>query len=177
MQAQFVSNDPDYLSCKKQECKKYENGKCVAVTCAGSLTFHAINIRTDIEFVFFAGGFQTPCILTRSNPVSFASPEKPLYGHISSIDSTGTSVSSHFHTMIKYWMCSFVFHLSKRYWLLQMRLTWVSGDKEPQQVQYEGKSEGSEVVTFTQDDMCGKSPSSYSLYKWFIIFFAGFCPN
>lgn len=38
-----------------------------------------------------------------------------------------------------------------------MRLTWVSGDKEPQQIQYEGKSEKSVVVTFTQDDMCGKS--------------------
>ena len=46
-----------------------------------------------------------------------------------------------------------------------MRLTWVSGDKEPQQVQYEGKSEESEVVTFTQGDMCGKSPSSYFLCK------------
>ena len=87
-----MSNDPDYKSCKKKECKKYENGKCVVTTCAGSLTFHAINIRTDIEFVFFAGGFKTPCILTRSTPVSFASPEKPLYGHLSSIDSTGTSV-------------------------------------------------------------------------------------
>lgn len=93
VQAQFVKNDPDYLSCKKKECKKYEKGKCVVTTCAGSLTFHAINIRTDIEFVFFAGGFKTPCILTRSNPVSFATPEKPLYGHLSSIDSTGASVS------------------------------------------------------------------------------------
>ena len=58
-----------------------------------------------------------------------------------------------------------------------MRLTWVSGDKEPQQVQYEGKSEESEVVTFTQGDMCGKSPSSYFLCKWLIIFFAGCYPN
>ena len=38
---------------------------------------------------------------------------------------------------------------------MQMRLTWVSGDKEPQLVQYEGKSVESEVTTFTQEDMCG----------------------
>ena len=63
-------------------------------TCCGSLKFHVINIRTEIEFVFFAGGFDTPCILTRSNPVKFANPKQPLYGHLSSIDSTGTSVSN-----------------------------------------------------------------------------------
>lgn len=41
--------------------------------------------------------------------------------------------------------------------MLQMRVTWVSGDKEPQQVQYEdGKSETSKVTTFTQDDMCSE---------------------
>jgi len=62
-------------------------------TCSGSLKFHVINIRTEIEFVFFAGGFDIPCILTRSNPVKFANPKQPLYGHLSSIDSTGTSVS------------------------------------------------------------------------------------
>ena len=43
---------------------------------------------------------------------------------------------------------------------MQMRLTWVSGDKEPQLVQYEGKSEQSEVTTFTQEDMCGRSLNS-----------------
>ena len=38
-----------------------------------------------------------------------------------------------------------------------MRLTWVSGDKEPQQVQYEnGKTVTSTVTTFSQDDMCSK---------------------
>lgn len=44
-------------------------------------------------------------------------------------------------------------------WLVavQMRLTWVSGDKQPQQVQYGGgKSETSQVTTFSQDDMCSK---------------------
>ncbi|KAL9421070.1 hypothetical protein AB3S75_038601 [Citrus x aurantiifolia] len=127
VKAKLMSNDRDYLTCKKKECKKYSNGKCVVTTCSGSIKFHVINIRTDIEFVFFAGGFDTPCILNRTNPINFANPKSPLYGHLSSCDSTATS----------------------------MRVTWVSGDKEPQQVQYEdGKSETSKVTTFTQDDMC-----------------------
>ncbi|KAH9774261.1 Purple acid phosphatase [Citrus sinensis] len=127
VKAKLMSNDRDYLSCKKKECKKYSNGKCVVTTCSGSIKFHVINIRTDIEFVFFAGGFDTPCILNRTNPINFANPKSPLYGHLSSSDSTATS----------------------------MRVTWVSGDKEPQQVQYgDGKSETSKVTTFTQDDMC-----------------------
>lgn len=38
-----------------------------------------------------------------------------------------------------------------------MRLTWVSGDKEPQQVQYkDGKTKLSEVTTFSRDNMCSK---------------------
>lgn len=93
MQAQYMTNDPDYLSCKKKECKKYDNNrKCKVTTCSGSLKFHVINIRTDIEFVFFSGGFSNPCILSRSTPLSFANPKKPLYGHISTTDSSGTSV-------------------------------------------------------------------------------------
>jgi hypothetical protein len=37
---------------------------------------------------------------------------------------------------------------------IQMRITWVSGDKAPQQVQYgNGKMQRSEVTTFSQDDM------------------------
>ncbi|XP_058107139.1 nucleotide pyrophosphatase/phosphodiesterase-like [Magnolia sinica] len=130
VKAQYMSTDPAYLGCEKKECKKYEKGACVVTTCSGSLTFHVINFRTDIEFVFFAGGFQTPCILTRSSPLKFANPQMPLYGHLSSIDSTGAT----------------------------MRITWVSGDKSPQQVQYgNGKSETSIVTTFTQDDMCNSS--------------------
>ena len=102
LQAQYVGSDPDYIKCTKKECQKYEdNGKCVVNTCSASLRFHVINIRTDIEFVFFAGGFDTPCILTRSNPVNFANPKQPLYGHLSSIDSTGTSVrNKHFATIL-----------------------------------------------------------------------------
>ncbi|KAL6130007.1 hypothetical protein ACLB2K_068389 [Fragaria x ananassa] len=128
VKATYMSTDPDYLSCKKKECKKYQNGtsQCAVSTCSGSLTFHVINIRTDIEFVLFSGGFELPCILKRANPLKFANPNKPLYGHLSSIDSTGTA----------------------------MKLTWVSGDDKPQQVQYgNGKSQTSVVTTFSQDDM------------------------
>ncbi|KAK1552177.1 hypothetical protein Q3G72_011887 [Acer saccharum] len=68
VKAQYMSNDPDYVSCKKKECKKYNNGKC------------------------------------------------------------------------------------------EMRLRWVSGDNEPQQVQYgDGKSETSQVSTFSKDDMCNST--------------------
>ncbi|KAK7857524.1 putative inactive purple acid phosphatase 24 [Quercus suber] len=138
VKAMYMSSDPDYLSCKKQECKKYDKGKCVVRTCGGTLTFHVINIRTDIEFVLFGGGFGTPCVLNRSGPISFANPKKPLYGHISSVDSTGSS----------------------------MRLTWVSGDKEPQQVQYkDGKTKLSEVTTFSQDNMCNL-PSPAKDFGW-----------
>ena len=93
MQSIFLSKDPDYLSCKKKECKKYRKGKCVVKTCSASVTFHVINIRTDIEFVLFANDFDTPCILARTSPLSFLNPNKALYGHLSSIDSSGTSVS------------------------------------------------------------------------------------
>ncbi|CAH1440712.1 unnamed protein product [Lactuca virosa] len=105
VKAQFVSNDPDYIGCKKKECKKYDQmGKCLVTTCSASITFHVINIRTDIQFVFFGAGFQTPCVLAISELLKFSNPKKPLYGHLSSVDSTGTS----------------------------MRLTWVSGDKKNQ---------------------------------------------
>jgi len=89
-----MKNDPNYLSCKNKECKKYQDGKCVISTCSGSIQFHVINIRSDIEFVFFSGGFLKPCLVGRSTPVSFANPKRPLYGHLSSIDSTGESVSN-----------------------------------------------------------------------------------
>ncbi|GMN53716.1 hypothetical protein TIFTF001_022855 [Ficus carica] len=127
VKAVLLSSDPDYLSCKKKECRKHKKGKCTAATCSGSVKFHVINIRTDIEFVFFSGGFLTPCIVARSSPLSFSNPNRALYGHISSIDSSGTS----------------------------MRVTWVSGDDKPQQLQYDGgKTQASQVTTFTQNDMC-----------------------
>ncbi|GAB2214536.1 hypothetical protein Droror1_Dr00018887 [Drosera rotundifolia] len=129
VKAQYVKNDPGYLSCQNSECQEYLGDVCIVKTCAASLTFHVVNIRTDIEFVFFAGGFITPCILKRSTPLKFANPNMPSFGHLSSIDSTATS----------------------------MRLTWVSGDQNPQQIQYgNGQSQTSEVTTFTPDDMCSK---------------------
>ncbi|XP_062175489.1 probable inactive purple acid phosphatase 27 isoform X2 [Alnus glutinosa] len=140
VKAMYMKNDPGYLSCKKKQCKKHSKGKCVVTSCSGALTFHVINIRTDIEFVFFGGGFETPCVFSRSGPISFANPEKPLYGHISSIDSTGRS----------------------------MRLTWVSGNMEPQQVQYgDGKTLTSEVTKFSQDNMCSSTlPSPAKDFGW-----------
>ncbi|KAL1125009.1 hypothetical protein V6Z11_A13G014100 [Gossypium hirsutum] len=143
VKAKYVTSDPSYLSCKNQKCQKYgNNGDCEVRTCAGSLSFHVVNIRTNIEFVFFAGGFSTPCILTKTDvPLKFSNPNSPLHGHLSSIDSTATS----------------------------MRLTWVSGDKEPQQVQYgDGKSQTSEVTTFSAADMCSSIvvPSPAKDFGW-----------
>ncbi|XP_057976153.1 probable inactive purple acid phosphatase 27 [Malania oleifera] len=140
VKAQFLSNDPEYLGCNKKECKSYNaEGQCEISTCSSSLSFHVINIRTDIQFVLFAGGFETPCILKISNNLSFSNPRKPLYGHLSSIDSTGTSI----------------------------RLTWVSGDQAPQQVQYGGKSQTSQVSTFSQQDMCTSPiPSPAHEFGW-----------
>ncbi|KAL5827264.1 hypothetical protein ACOSQ3_019099 [Xanthoceras sorbifolium] len=140
VKAQFMSGDPDYLSCKKKACKRHENGKCMENSCSGSIRFHVINIRTDIRFVLFAGGFDTPCVLSSSGPVNFANPKKPLYGHLSSTDSTATS----------------------------MRLTWVSGDKEPQQVQFgDGKTQKSQVSTFSQENMCSSAlPSPAKDFGW-----------
>ncbi|XLS50057.1 hypothetical protein HN51_010734 [Arachis hypogaea] len=128
VKAQFMSNDPNYLNCKSKAC-------------SGSIKFHVINIRTDIEFVFFTGGFLTPCFVGRSKPLTFSNPKRPLYGHLSSTDSTSTS----------------------------MRLTWVSGDNQPQQVQYaNGKSATSVITTFSQDDMCSSAllPSPAKDFGW-----------
>lgn len=140
VKAQYLSKDPSYLSCKKNECREYVDNDCVVRTCNASLTFHIVNIRTDIEFVFFTGGFATPCVLRRSGPVSFANPSMPLYGHLSSIDSTGTS----------------------------MRITWVSGDNASQLVQYgDEKSVQAQVTTFTKNNMCsGTLPSPAKDFGW-----------
>ncbi|KAB1228219.1 putative inactive purple acid phosphatase 27 [Morella rubra] len=138
VKAQYVSNDPNYLSCANTQC---QDDACLIVTCIGTLTFHTVNIRTDIAFVFFTGGFDTPCILTSSSPLNFANPNMPLYGHLSSVDSSGAS----------------------------MRLTWVSGDQAPQQVQYGGgMSQTSVVTTFTQANMCSNSdiPSPAADFGW-----------
>ncbi|KAJ9558210.1 hypothetical protein OSB04_012824 [Centaurea solstitialis] len=49
-----------------------------------------------------------------------------------------------------------------------MRLTWVSGDVKPQQVRYgDGKSQASQVTTFTQKDMCSSIlPSPAKDFGW-----------
>ncbi|CAO2166715.1 unnamed protein product [Urochloa humidicola] len=131
VKAQFLKSDPGYLGCKNATCQKRRRGAsggaCRVRTCAATLTFHVVNFRSDVEFVLFSGGFGTPCVIKRSGALRFANPARPLYGHLSSTDSTATS----------------------------MRLTWVSGDGRPQQVQYgAGKSAASQVATFTQKDMC-----------------------
>ncbi|XP_047320801.1 probable inactive purple acid phosphatase 27 [Impatiens glandulifera] len=135
VKAQFVSKDPDYLSCKNKVCQRGNiNKNCLVRTCNGTVSFHVVNIRTDIEFVFFGSGFTTPCILKRSSPLSFANPNKPLYPHLSSLDSSAT----------------------------KMRLTWVSGDNKPQQVLY-GKNNLkaiSQVTTFSKNDMCSSALAS-----------------
>ncbi|XP_038688892.1 probable inactive purple acid phosphatase 27 [Tripterygium wilfordii] len=133
VKAQWLKSDPDYLSCTNSGCNRYENGKCLEVTCNATLTFHVINFRTDISFVLLAGGFGATCTWARTDPLGFANPNKPLYGHLSSVDSTGTS----------------------------MKLTWVSGDRNPQHVEYDnGKILISEVTTFSQKDMCGGDGTS-----------------
>ncbi|XP_038875449.1 probable inactive purple acid phosphatase 27 [Benincasa hispida] len=132
VKAASLSSDPDYLPCNKKECKlRGPGGRCAIETCSATLSFHVINFRTDVEFVLFGGGFFTPCLLLRSQPLSFQNPNAPLYGLLSSIDSTATS----------------------------MKLSWVSGDEEPQQVQYgkDGTLQTSQVSTFSQNDMCNSS--------------------
>ncbi|GJM92846.1 hypothetical protein PR202_ga09350 [Eleusine coracana subsp. coracana] len=140
--AQHLTSDPGYLGCKNVACQKRDaSGGCRVRTCAATLTFHVVNFRTDVEFVLFSGGFRTPCVLKRSGALRFANPAKPLYGHLSSTDSKATS----------------------------MRLTWVSGDARPQQVQYAGgMSAISQVATFTQKDMCSVPvlPSPAKDFGW-----------
>ncbi|EPS66676.1 hypothetical protein M569_08099, partial [Genlisea aurea] len=128
VKSQYVSNDPAYLPCNKSTCQETDSsGACIVTTCSGDLVFHVVNIRTDLKAVFFGGGYDAPCVLTTSQSVPFANPSQPLYAHINSIDSTGTS----------------------------MRVTWVSGDGAAQQVQYgNGQTVTSTVTTFSSSDMC-----------------------
>ncbi|KAL9249440.1 putative inactive purple acid phosphatase 24 [Drosera capensis] len=137
VKAQYLSNDPNYLSCANSQC---QDSSCLIKTCSGTLKFHYVNMRTDMEFVSFADGFDAPCILTRTNPVPFANPSSPLRGHLSSMDSTGTS----------------------------MKLRWISGDQNPQQLQYaNGQTATSNVTTFTQNDMCTSIlPSPAKDFGW-----------
>lgn len=98
MQAAFLKSDPDYMGCKKKECKKSVGGRCLLETCSATLSFHVINFRTDVEFALFGGGFIAPCLILKTTPpLNFQNPNAPLYGHLSSTDSTGTSVSPQIH--------------------------------------------------------------------------------
>ncbi|XP_057849603.2 probable inactive purple acid phosphatase 27 isoform X2 [Cryptomeria japonica] len=128
VKSQFMKNDPSYLPCNKSRCEKKTGDVCTVKTCSGSLSFHIVNIRTDIEFVLFRGGYDNPCILNTSQPLKFSNPNMPLHAHISSTESTGTS----------------------------MKVTWISGSNGDQYLQYaSGKTSKSTVTTFTQADMCG----------------------
>ncbi|KAL9266876.1 putative inactive purple acid phosphatase 27 [Drosera capensis] len=80
--AAYLKNDPNYLSCNWTECKKRLGPVCKLKTYVSSITFHVINIRTDIEFVLVGGGFDHPCIMKRMKAFKFANLNKPLYGHI-----------------------------------------------------------------------------------------------
>lgn len=136
---QFLKEDPAFLDCSNSVCSKRLAGLCVARTCQASLTFELINVRTDIKFVLFSGGLDTPCVLAQSDSVAFANPNQPLHGHLSMVDSTGTAV----------------------------KLTWVSGDIQPQSVIYAtGKSAQSTVTTFQQSEMSNAIPSPAADFGW-----------
>ncbi|KAH9316015.1 hypothetical protein KI387_024642, partial [Taxus chinensis] len=141
VKAQYLNNDPSYIPCSKTTCQKYHGKKCKVKTCSASITFNVINIRTDIEFVFFGGGFQVPCIHKRTQPLKFSNPAMPLHAHLSSVDSTGTT----------------------------MKVVWISADSRKQFVQYGGiKQAESTISTFTQADMCsgGKIKSAAKDFGW-----------
>lgn len=144
VKSQFLKNDPSYRECTKNRssCKLLEAyDELEPKTCNGSITFQVINIRTDIEFVLLSGGYENPCILRRSEALKFSNPDMPLYAHLSSVDSTGSS----------------------------MKVTWISGSNTTQFVQYgAGKSAMSTVTTFTRADMCSHDllPSPAMDFGW-----------
>ncbi|KAG0567487.1 hypothetical protein M758_7G139800 [Ceratodon purpureus] len=132
--------DSQYLNCKNSECQKKLGGFCLAKTCTGSITFRLINIRSDVIFVFFGYGLIHPCILLTSKSLSFANPLSPLHGHLSSVNSAADS----------------------------MRVTWVSGDYEPQSViyGYNNYSVTSSVTTFQQSDLCDTDLGPATGFGW-----------
>jgi acid phosphatase type 7 len=159
LQAQYLTSNPGYMGYKNAGCGKRDaSGSCQARTCAATLTFHVVNFRTNVEFALFSGGFRTPCLLKRSGALQFTNPAKPLYGHLSS-RLRGYISEDNFPrrlTVSSFFLFLQIHHLGF-FCLSQMRLTWVSGDGKPQQVQYGGgKSAASHVATFTQKDMCSE---------------------
>jgi len=88
-------------------------------SCSGSIQFHVISIRSDTEFVFFTGWFLSPCLVGRSTPLGFSNPNNPLYGHLSSIDSTATSGST-IYSATK--VSNFIFSYILKYMVLNKSL-------------------------------------------------------
>lgn len=144
VKSQFLKSDPSYRACteNRNSSKLLKAGEeREPETCNGSVTFHVINIRTDVEFVLLSGGYDNPCILQRSEILKFSNPNMPLYAHLSSVDSTGSS----------------------------MKVTWISGSNTTQFVQYGArKSAMSTVTTFTRADMCSNDllPSPAMDFGW-----------
>lgn len=134
----FLNSDPGYVPCSNPKCEVGVAGNCLVQTCAATVSFRMINIRSDVTFVLFSGGLAAPCVIAATAPVGWANPKSPLYGHLSSVDSTGT----------------------------QMRLTWVSGDSTPQQVVYNGATANSTVTTFTPAQMCSNQPNPAVDFGW-----------
>lgn len=136
---QFLLADPDYLTCKKKQCHRSIGRWCLWSTCSGTIFARVVNIRTDIRIMFFGGGLDFPCMLANSELLKFANPRAPLYGHLSSVDSSSTV----------------------------MRLTWISGDGKPQYVHYgDGKLALSAVATFTPNDLCGSFVNPAVNFGW-----------
>lgn len=108
LQYKFLNSDPGYVPCSTPKCEVGVAGNCLVQTCAATVSFRMINIRSDLTFVLFSGGLATPCVIAATAPVGFANPKSPLYGHLSSVDSTGAQVRhlcpktspSHFHSWI-----------------------------------------------------------------------------
>lgn len=80
-----------YLSCERWECALGARS-CLVRTCSASLTFRLINIRSEVVVMYMSHGLVKPCLLLASDPLSFANPAAPLYGHLSSLTSSATSV-------------------------------------------------------------------------------------
>lgn len=140
VKSQFLKSDPSYRACIENSLQKAGKG-FEPKTCNASITFHVINIRTDIEFVLLSDGYENPCVLRRSAILKFSNPNMPLYAHLSSVDSTGSS----------------------------MKVTWISGSNTTQFVKYGFlKSARSTVTTFTRADMCSHDlvPSPAMDFGW-----------
>ncbi|GAB4830195.1 hypothetical protein Ancab_019837 [Ancistrocladus abbreviatus] len=96
VKAEYLTNDPGYLSCKMSEYKIRTGRLCLLKTSSGSITFEVVNIRTDIVFAFFSGFYDTPCVLKRGTPLKLANPKSPLIHPYSITDRIQSSSSYKF---------------------------------------------------------------------------------